>query len=65
MLGNERYTADLAGLSEAVGDGDYSGVILAEDTTEVSREDMAALLRLHGSDPDFLGAGEAGPDDEH
>lgn len=63
VLGNAPYAGELADLSAAVTDGEYSGAILAESTTEVDRPDMAALLRLHHSDPDFLDAGEQNAED--
>jgi len=54
VLGTEPYTDGLAGLSYAVGEGDFSGDVLAENTHEVGAAEMAALLVTQGSAPDFL-----------
>lgn len=50
VLGTQPFDVDRLD----VGD-DFSVVVLAETSTQVSAEHMAALLEMQGSDPGFLG----------
>ena len=54
VLGNEPYQGDAADLARDIVEGDFSGAVLSTTSTEVTAEQMSALLTMQGSDPSFL-----------
>ncbi len=59
ILGTAPFSGDLADLSQAVTDGEFSGAVLASETAQVTTDVMSGLLIAQGSDPGFLGITES------
>ncbi len=55
VLGTSPFSGDLADLSHAVTDGEFSGAVLASEAKPVTSDVMAGLLIAQGSEPGFLG----------
>ena len=54
VLGNEAYDGEITDLAYDITEGHWSGAELMRESTSVDVNQMAHLLTMQGSDPEFL-----------